>query len=29
VDFEADLDRANALFSGPRPHLHTVPDGAL
>jgi CDP-glycerol glycerophosphotransferase len=26
VDFEADLDRANALFSGPRPHLHPVPD---
>ncbi len=29
VDFEADLDRANALFSGPRPHLHPVPDGAV
>lgn len=29
VDFEADLDRANALFSGPRPRLHPVPDGAV
>ena len=29
VDFEADLDRANALFSGPRPHLHPVPDGTV
>ncbi|MGY1713319.1 NTP transferase domain-containing protein [Geodermatophilus nigrescens] len=27
VDFEADLDRANALFSTSRPRLHPVPDG--
>ncbi|MGY1783680.1 phosphocholine cytidylyltransferase family protein [Geodermatophilus sp. SYSU D00698] len=27
VDFEADLDRANEMLSGARPHLHPVPDG--
>ena len=27
VDFEADLERANAMFSGSRPRLHPVPDG--
>ncbi len=27
VDFEADLDRANAMLSGTRSRLHPVPDG--
>ena len=27
VDFEADLDRANAMLSSARLHLHPVPDG--
>ena len=29
VDFEADLDRANAMFSASRSHLHPVPGGAV
>jgi choline kinase len=28
VDFEADLERANAMLSSARLHLHPVPDGA-
>jgi CDP-glycerol glycerophosphotransferase len=28
VDFEADLERANAMLSSSRARLHPVPDGA-